>query len=1722
MTFVSYAQNYEDVVLFRALAGVEHGVYVDVGAQDPINDSVTKAFYERGWRGVNIEPVDEWFVRIEADRPEDTNLRVAISGAQRQMLLHRVAGTGMSTASDEFAQRHRDAGLEVTDNEVRARTLDSVFGEFALSTVHFLKIDVEGLEGDVLRSIDLTRHRPWIVLLESTEPNSTVSTHRAWEELLTGRGYRFALFDGLNRFYVADEQAALMPALAVPPNYFDNFIRYPDLVVHRRCGELEEDLRLKEAAIEHLRHEAMVEVEVRHAEHNALEQRLDAIRAQALALDEQRFAIQAQHDSLRAERDALAAERLALEGQLRAAGTENSSLRLQTEALEEQRIALEWQRDALGAQRQALEGERVALEAGLRAATEESGTLRSQLAESNERLAARGDRLHSHQEQTEHAQAELARVQAEASRLVAQLEVANDAVESARSQLASSNVDLDRSRAEQAATANRLRVNERELAAVYASRSWRITAPLRELNLRVRQAGRTLIGPEGPLRAPVRIALEAGLGIVRRTPLIRPALVGAIGLVPPLDRRLRRFAQLRPDRTRLARPRAVAVATPATDAADAPRRLYREAAGDIVYYYVDHTVTCPVNTGMQRVVRCLARDLIMRGVRVVFVKLDVRCRSLVLVNRAELDHLASWQGPVVTAAERMTYPEPGSDGSSVEVPSGIGGWLVVPEVPYINYHGTPLTSEVIIAARRCALKTAFVFYDAVPLRRPEFADVSGTHASYMEQLLLADVVMPISAWSEADLLRLFASIGTPRAQMPIVRTIALAGDVDSCRRPAASLCAESRRILSVGTLERRKNQLTLVAAFEKFVRMPEGADWELVFVGNVHGDVAVELAAAMARTSRIRSFVNITDEALNELYVSASFTVFPSIEEGFGLPITESVWHGRACICANFGAMAEVAVGGGCLTVDVRNTDVLLSAIRSLATDADRLAELTQQAVARKLRSWSDYAADVSALLSEASNPVSRLGTVYYCVEHTCEFPHNTGIQRVVRGLAGALIEAGVRLVPVRWDAARNRIYRASPEALSHLSRWNGPPPEGWSSGDVPEAFSMADWLLMPELTVYPGGPNLDAVRAFCHLADLRCAWIFYDAIPWKLRQFYPPHWRTVHGDYMRALNRFELVLAISCHSRDDLRDFLRSIADRTPDLERRIVACPLPGEFREAGRVTAIKTAGPSIRILAVGSVEPRKNHATLLDAFERARASMSRPTELVIAGGCHLPEADALAFRQRVRVAHISWIEHPDDTTLRALYESADFTVYPSVEEGFGLPILESLWNGRPCICRNAGAMAEVAEGGGCLTVDTTDVAALSSAILSMSDDDGLRERLAREATTRAFKTWLDYGRDVARLLADERYVPAGLPPNTAVSGASEQETGFVNSTPRPLLSICISTYNRAGWLDIALANLQRIWPITTHEVEILVCDNASNDTTESVAAKYRHRSDLRYVRNQVNVGMLGNLRVTAQQSRGRFVWILGDDDLLVDGAVETVLSVLRKDPARALVYLNYAYTREADPTSVSDIGRFLAGSIPIVEPGPDAEGLVREVVAKSENFFTAIYCLVFRRDHALRAYSQNTEGRPFSTMLTAIPTTYYVLHQMMRERAYWIGRPLVVVNMNVSWMKYAPLWILERLPEVFDRAETLGGDPASIDRWRLHNLPGVVHFFKSIFEDDSAGNRPFFSAARLVTRFKHLPEFGREADTLRSIYEAARARGAEATELSSDQLFAPFRAQ
>jgi FkbM family methyltransferase len=227
MSFISYAQNLEDVMLYRALKHLPTGFYIDVGANHPIIDSVTKAFYDRGWHGINIEPMAEYFLLLQQERPRDINLNTLVGSSMGEREFHEFPETGLSTLRKEYAHRSAAEGYAVRTHTVRCTTLDTICLQQGVSTVHFLKIDVEGAEKEVLQGFSFDEVRPWIVVIEANEPFSKRDASEEWATLILSKGYESIYYDGLNRYYIAAEQHSLRAHFQTPPNLFDEYITYP-------------------------------------------------------------------------------------------------------------------------------------------------------------------------------------------------------------------------------------------------------------------------------------------------------------------------------------------------------------------------------------------------------------------------------------------------------------------------------------------------------------------------------------------------------------------------------------------------------------------------------------------------------------------------------------------------------------------------------------------------------------------------------------------------------------------------------------------------------------------------------------------------------------------------------------------------------------------------------------------------------------------------------------------------------------------------------------------------------------------------------------------------------------------------------------------------------------------------------------------------------------------------------------------------------------------------------------------------------------------------------------------------------------------------------------------------------------------------------------------------------------------------------------------------------
>jgi FkbM family methyltransferase len=249
---IVYAQNGEDILLNRFFAWMWHGFYIDVGASDPVEFSVTKFFSQRGWRGINIEPITALYEKFCVDRPRDINLNVGVSNEPGTLTFYEATTLNgiLSTFSASQAEIHAKSGYEFRTRQVPVMTLAEVCEQYVHGPIDFLSIDVEGFERKVLEGFDLRRWRPRVLLMEANEPCTTTPSHHEWEDLVLGNEYLYATYDGLNRYYVRAEDRELLPRLTTPVYDRPLFIHREE---YERQVELETKCRQLRASLEELK-----------------------------------------------------------------------------------------------------------------------------------------------------------------------------------------------------------------------------------------------------------------------------------------------------------------------------------------------------------------------------------------------------------------------------------------------------------------------------------------------------------------------------------------------------------------------------------------------------------------------------------------------------------------------------------------------------------------------------------------------------------------------------------------------------------------------------------------------------------------------------------------------------------------------------------------------------------------------------------------------------------------------------------------------------------------------------------------------------------------------------------------------------------------------------------------------------------------------------------------------------------------------------------------------------------------------------------------------------------------------------------------------------------------------------------------------------------------------------------------------------------------------------
>jgi glycosyltransferase involved in cell wall biosynthesis len=381
---------------------------------------------------------------------------------------------------------------------------------------------------------------------------------------------------------------------------------------------------------------------------------------------------------------------------------------------------------------------------------------------------------------------------------------------------------------------------------------------------------------------------------------------------------------------------------------------------------------------------------------------------------------------------------------------------------------------------------------------------------------------------------------------------------------------------------------------------------------------------------------------------------------------------------------------------------------------------------------------------------------IYLDVTSACHSPLNTGVKRMQRGLHEWL-KPREDYIPVCWQSAWQAYRMLRRRDYKNLEQQRAP--RGWQVYDSVTPGLVSDWLhvlgdsrsllnlfkdcrpvdllLMPDLLWDNRAPIISRLWE----TGLHRVAFFHDAIALRRpRQSRIDRFFCARG--VRALAEMDAVICISEEAEEDLLYYWSRF--RCPPTATYVIPWPVPF----AGERPEIFPNFHVRNLLYVARVEPHKNHLRLLEACEKLwREGLDFSLRLI---GCKAYPDTAWKVGHRIRrlrrkKRRIRWDTHVSEAALHEAYRESSFTVFPSLLEGFGLPIAESLWHGRPVMCGNNGALGEVSQGGGCAIADTESVDSMATEIRRLLTDESHYEILYLQAQFRAFRDWPVYWNDL-----------------------------------------------------------------------------------------------------------------------------------------------------------------------------------------------------------------------------------------------------------------------------------------------------------------------------------------------------------------------------------------
>jgi glycosyltransferase involved in cell wall biosynthesis len=620
----------------------------------------------------------------------------------------------------------------------------------------------------------------------------------------------------------------------------------------------------------------------------------------------------------------------------------------------------------------------------------------------------------------------------------------------------------------------------------------------------------------------------------------------------------------------------------------------------------------------------------------------------------------------------------------------------------------PIPREITAPAR------ILTVHDLIPILFPEYMPAANTRMQRLSLYLLksSDHLICNSVATNRDLCRL---TGVVPERTHVTHLAADASMFHPCEDTAQMVAVRQKYglwptpyLLSLCTLEPRKNIDHVIRAFVRLLHEGKAGDSRLVLAGTKGWDVEKILKGIDADpilASRIVTTGYVPDEELSPLYTGALVFVYMSRYEGFGLPPLEAMQCGTPVITSNTSSLPEV-VGDAGITMDPADLDGLCSALHQVMENPALRQEMSRRA--RRQASCFNW-----------DKCIEQTIAVYKKVLSVSEFRtrHGKGPAVVVDGVIFQLQHGKPFGISRQWLSLLSELSHTSLAGRIVLLDRNGTAPDipGLRRRKLP-AFRLGnacdEAAALDEICRAEGaGLFVSTYYTFCCKTDSLL--MLYDMIPERFDKVSPdapnPEWR----DKYHAIENSTSFIAIS---QSTVRDFTQ-IYPQAAQRPLTVVPCAASNEFRlhSPDENEAFRAASGLNRpyFLLVGRQDAHKNLRLFFKAFGRLPGK--ERYAIVMAGGRRELEPEIL----RLVGAADLYAGFFSDRDLSLAYSGALALVFPSICEGFGLPILEAMQSGCPVIACPNSSIPEVA-GSAALYVGENDVDGMASALMEVQQPD------------------------------------------------------------------------------------------------------------------------------------------------------------------------------------------------------------------------------------------------------------------------------------------------------------------------------------------------------------------------------------------------------------------